>query len=249
MIRLEDISVCYNQGMASEVTALDKLNLKIKEGTFTLVIGSNGSGKSTLLNILAGSLIPDQGRILFNESEIQHLPDYRRSNFVARVFQDPAIGTAQDLSLLENFRLASLRGLRKKIRNGLSSKFRMEIAETVAELQMGLEKRLDEPMRTFSGGQRQAISLLMATYRPSDLLLMDEPTAALDPRSASLVFSLAMKLIKEKRITCLMVTHELKYCMESVDRVIQFSEGKVLRDINKRERKDLDIIELASWFS
>lgn len=249
MIRLENISVRFNKGLSAEVLALDNLHMELEQGSFNLIIGSNGSGKSTLLNLLAGNIFPDSGRILFQEKQIQKWPDFKRSGLISRVFQDPLYGTAPDLSMIENFRLASLRGATKKIHTGINKAFRQEISQLVEQLQMGLERRLDQPMRSFSGGQRQALSLIMATCRPSMLLLMDEPTAALDPKSAAIVFSLAQKIIREKGITGLMVTHEMKYCIQAGDRIIQFHEGKIIRDLNREQKKSLSLAEMAEWFA
>jgi putative ABC transport system ATP-binding protein len=248
MIRLDSISLTFNKGLAAEVKALDRLNLEIEAGTFTLVLGANGSGKSSLLNILAGSILPDSGQINFKNQNITRWPDYKRSAFIARIFQDPLKGTAPGMSLLENFRLASLRNNTRGLQTGLNRNFRRLVAEQVSSLEMGLENRLDQLMGSFSGGQRQALSLLMATWCKADLLLMDEPTAALDPSSAATVFNLAQKIIREKGITCLMVTHDLKYCIQAGDRILLFSEGKVTRDLKGQSKKDLNYNDVANWF-
>jgi putative tryptophan/tyrosine transport system ATP-binding protein len=249
MIRLESVKVVYNRGTTSEIKALDLPILELASGSFTMVVGSNGSGKSSLLNLLAGNLHPAQGRVFFHNKDITMVPDHVRSTFIARIFQDPLKGTAPEMSLLENFRLAALRDKTKSLHTGLNHAFKQKVADQVARLQMDLESRLDQPMGTFSGGQRQALSLLMATWCRADLLLMDEPTAALDPASASLVFNLAQSIIREKGITCLMVTHDLKYCLQAGDRIIQFSEGQVLKDLGEEEKSLLSLTDLVNWFA
>ncbi|MBX7201962.1 MAG: ATP-binding cassette domain-containing protein, partial [Bacteroidia bacterium] len=181
--------------------------------------------------------------------EISKLADYQRSGFISRIFQNPMQGTAPEMTLLENFRLAALRGGNRRLRTGLNADFRKQVAEEVSRLNMGLEERLEQKMGSFSGGQRQALSLLMATRGETSVLLMDEPTAALDPASAALVFNLACSIVKEKAITCLMVTHDLKHCLQAGTRLIQFAEGRIRRDLSGAEKAQLGFAELAAWFA
>ena len=249
MLEIQDLQLTFHQGTAREVNALKHINLAIEKGSFTLLLGSNGSGKSTLLNILAGTLFPNSGKILLDGKELQGIPAHRRSPFIARVFQNPTLGTAPDLSLLDNFRLATLRTHSKGFKIGINSAFRKKVADHISILNLGLETRLDQLMGSFSGGQRQALSLLMATFDTLDLLLLDEPTAALDPRSADLVLNLANRIIKEKNLTAIMVTHELQHCIKVGDRIIQLDQGEVIRDISATQKSSLRLEEVFAWFS
>lgn len=249
MLEIKDLQLTFHQGTAREVKALKHINLTIEKGSFTLLLGSNGSGKSSLLNILAGTLLPNSGTILLDGKELQSIAAHRRSPFIARVFQNPTLGTAPDLSLLDNFRIASLRTQPKGLKIGINTSFRKKVAEHVSILNLGLESRLDQLMGSFSGGQRQALSLLMATFDTLDLLLLDEPTAALDPRSAGLVLHLAERIIKEKNLTAIMVTHELQHCIKVGDRIIQLDQGEVIRDISATQKSSLRLEEVFAWFA
>ena len=249
MIEISQLSKTFHAGTAREVKAVNNVNLQLEAGSFTLLLGSNGSGKSTLLNLLAGTALPDAGKILIQGKEIQSLPAYKRSASIARIFQDPTAGTAPDLSLIDNFRLAALRTKTKGFQLGVNSAFRQQVAEHISVLGMGLENRLNQPMGSFSGGQRQALSLLMATFDSLDVLLLDEPTAALDPRSAALVIDLSQRIVAEKKITAVMVTHELRHCMQLGNRIIQMSEGKIIRDVAGKEKEGLRLEELVNWFT
>ena len=249
MLEIQDLQLTFHQGTAREVNALKHINLAIEKGSFTLLLGSNGSGKSTLLNILAGTLFPNSGKILLDGKELQDIPAHRRSPYIARVFQNPTLGTAPDLSLLDNFRIASLRTQSKGLKIGINAAFRKKVAEHVSILNLGLENRLDQLMGSFSGGQRQALSLLMATFDTLDLLLLDEPTAALDPRSADLVLNLANRIIKEKNLTAIMVTHELQHCIKVGDRIIQLNQGEVIRDIAATQKSSLRLEDVFAWFA
>lgn len=249
MIEISHLSKTFHAGTAREVKAVNDVNLQLEAGSFTLLLGSNGSGKSTLLNLLAGTTLPDAGTIRIHGKEIQTLPAYKRSASIARIFQDPTAGTAPDLSLIDNFRLAALRTKTKGFQLGVNSAFRKLVAKHVSVLGMGLENRLNQPMGSFSGGQRQALSLLMATFDSLDVLLLDEPTAALDPRSAALVIELSRRIVSEKNITAVMVTHELRHCTQIGNRIIQMSEGKIIRDVAGKEKESLRLEELVNWFA
>lgn len=249
MLEIKDLQLTFHQGTAREVKALKHVNLSIEKGSFTLLLGSNGSGKSSLLNILAGTLLPNSGTIMLDGKELQSIAAHRRSPFIARVFQNPTLGTAPDLSLLDNFRIASLRTQPKGLKIGINTAFRKKVAEHVSILNLGLESRLDQLMGSFSGGQRQALSLLMATFDTLDLLLLDEPTAALDPRSADLVLHLAECIIKEKNLTAIMVTHELQHCIKVGDRIIQLDQGEVIRDISATQKSSLRLEDVLAWFA
>jgi putative ABC transport system ATP-binding protein len=249
MLEINELNLTFHPGTAQEVKALKHINLNIEKGSFTLLLGSNGSGKSTLLNILAGTLLPNSGKVLLNGKELQNEAAYLRSPYIARVFQNPTQGTAPDLTLLDNFRIASLRTQPKGLKIGINAAFRKKVADHVSILNLGLENRLDQLMGSFSGGQRQALSLLMATFDSLDLLLLDEPTAALDPRSAELVLNLANRIIKEKNLTAIMVTHELQHCIKVGDRIIQLDQGEVIRDISATQKSSLRLDDVFTWFA
>lgn len=248
MISFEDINVYFNQGTSLEVHALKNLQLEIQPKTFTVLVGANGSGKSTLLNLIAGTINPSEGHLVYNDTDITNKSVASRSNFIARIFQNPTLGTSPNLSLIENFRLASLRSRKKNPIIGINDSFRKVVASHVSILEMGLEKRLDQPLSSFSGGQRQALSLLMATFDKLDVLLLDEPTAALDPKSAETVINLAFKVVREKELTAILVTHDLRHCLYPVDRVIQMQEGEIRKDITGRQLEVLELDTLKNWF-
>lgn len=249
MIELRNLTIQYTAGSDSGFTGLRNLDLRLREGNFTIVVGANGSGKSTLLNVIAGLVQPDSGEVLIGGQRVDGMPEHRRSSRIGRIFQDPSAGTAPDLSLAENFRLAALRARPKGLKRGLDVAFRRTVQQKTARLGLGLERRLDEPMNSFSGGQRQALSLLMATFDRPDLLLLDEPSAALDPRSAATVMQLLDDIVCTEKITTLMVTHDLSHAIRYGDRIIQLSGGSIERDISGREKAALKIADLYSWFS
>jgi putative ABC transport system ATP-binding protein len=248
MIELQHISKTYNAQSPLEVRALKDISFILEPATFNVLIGANGSGKSTLLNILAGSESPDKGHIIFQQDDITKQQVHQRSKRVARLFQNPTIGTAPDLTLLENFRLASLRTRKKGLELGINAAFRKVVASHISILDMGLENRLDQKMSSFSGGQRQALSLLMATFDNLDLLLLDEPTAALDPKSAALVFDLSLRIVREKKLCALMVSHDLKHCLKPIDRILQMAQGSVVRDVQTSAEGKLELANIYSWF-
>jgi len=248
MIEISGLCKTFNEGRVNEVKSLQDVNIRISEGEFVIVIGANGSGKSTLLNTIAGSVIPTAGSINIDGLNLTRLPDYKRSKWVARVFQNPLSGTAPGLSILENFRMAALRTSRKNLKIGINDTFKSLVKERVAILGMGLEKKLNHPMGSLSSGQRQALTLLMSVMDDLKILLLDEPTAALDPRSAELVMKSANQLIKEYNLTALMVTHNLKDAYQYGSRLVQMEEGRILRDINRGEKRDLKPTDLYEWF-
>lgn len=249
MIELKNISKSFGSGTIHEIRALQPLSLELKDGEFVVLIGSNGSGKSTLFNLLAGSVKSDTGSILINGKDITHLPDHKRSRYISRIFQNPLSGTAPELSILENFRLASLRTQKKGLSVGSNKLFKKEVKEQVASLNLGLEDKIDQPMGTLSGGQRQALTLLMATMDRTDILLMDEPTAALDPGTSALLMELASKIAHEKGLTTLLITHQVKEVLKYGDRLIQLKSGKIRRDLNTAQKRELEVNEVMSWFS
>ncbi|HOY48546.1 MAG TPA: ATP-binding cassette domain-containing protein [Flavobacteriales bacterium] len=249
MIEILKLNKTFHLGSERQVIAVQNLDISFENGSFNLLIGSNGSGKSTLLNLIAGTILPDSGTISINGKPIQSIPSYKRSTSIARIFQDPTAGTAPDLSLLDNFRIASLRTQKKGLRIGVDAAFRKVVAAHVSILDMGLENRLNQPMGSFSGGQRQALTLLMATFDKLDVLLLDEPTAALDPKSAVRILELTQRIVAEKKIIAIMVTHELRQCIQVGTRIIQLSEGQIIRDVAGNTKTQLRLEELANWFA
>ncbi len=248
MIQLVHATKVFNAESSSAVVALNELNLAIPEGQFMVVVGANGSGKSTLLNLLAGSMFVDTGRILIDGKDVTTMKDYQRSKFISRIYQNPITGTAPDLSILDNFRIASLRTSKKQLRIGIDDAFRKKVADKISVLQMGLENKLDVAMGILSGGQRQALTLLMSVMDSSKVLLLDEPTAALDPKSALKVMELTQQLISEYKLTAVLITHEIKFAHSYGNRIIQLAEGRIKRDLNNSEKKALSIQELFEWF-
>lgn len=248
MIELKHISKSFHEGKLNEVCALNDINLTISPAEFVILVGSNGSGKSTLLNLIAGNVFPNKGLIEIDGVDVTKLPEYKRSKWVARVFQNPLQGTASDLSIIENFRLAALRTFPKNLQIGLNAAFTKAVADKIATLGLGLENKLNQPMGTLSGGQRQALSLLMTVMADIKVLLLDEPTAALDPKSAEIVLTTADTLINEYQITAVMVTHNLKDAHHYGSRVLQMVEGEVFKDIDKKEKYNLTDAEMYKWF-
>jgi len=248
MLELHHICKTFDRGKATGVMAVDGVTLQLEAGSYTVIVGANGSGKSTLLNLIAGSIYPDSGKILLKGEEIQRLPDYRRSPWVARVFQNPLTGTAASLSILDNFRMAALRKSPKWMKRGVDRRFKTTVAEKLATLGMGLEDKLTQVMGTLSGGQRQAITLLMTVMTGVDVLLLDEPTAALDPRSAREVMEIADRIIRENNLTALLVTHNINEALHYGTRLIQMENGKVVRDFDNQTKSGLQHGEVVTWF-
>ncbi|MFM7218319.1 MAG: ABC transporter ATP-binding protein [Bacteroidota bacterium] len=248
MISLQNIRKCFGAGTPAEVTALNNVSLEIPSGEFVVLLGSNGSGKSTLMNVIAGSEMTDQGKVMIDGKDVTNSSAHDRSSDVARIFQQPTAGTASELTLLENFRLAALRTQSKGLRIGTGPAFRALVKEKVATLGLGLENKIDQEMGTFSGGQRQALTLLMAVMDKTKVLLLDEPAAALDPRTSARIMELSEQLVKEHRLTAILITHELKDALRYGDRVILLSEGSIVQDVSGNDRKNLDINRLLGWF-
>ncbi len=248
MIELRHISKVFNPGQVNEVTALNAIDLCVETGEFVVIVGSNGSGKTTLLNIIAGAILPEEGSVWINGTEVTRLPEYQRSRWVARVFQNPLAGTAPELSILDNFRLAALRTRRKRLVIGINEKFKTLVADKVAVLELGLENKLQQPMGSLSGGQRQALTLLMSTMDHTDILLLDEPSAALDPKSAEVVMQTAGKIIRAYNLTTVFITHNMREALEYGNRIIHMVNGRIVRDVDGDAKRQLKLEDIYGWF-
>lgn len=248
MISIQNLTKIYNPGRENEVTALDEVSLEIRKNEFVVIIGSNGSGKTTLLNMIQGAERPSSGSITIHGTDVTSLPDYKRSRWIARVFQNPNQGTAPDLTILDNFRLAALRTQPKTLKIGTTATFKKKVRDKIATLGMGLENKTSQFMGNLSGGQRQALTLLMSVMDETEILLLDEPTAALDPRSSALILNLAENLQKELGITTLLITHNLKDAHHYGNRLLQFREGKIRHDVPAGEKARLSMQDIFRWF-
>ena len=249
MLKLENICLTFNAGTVNEKKALTDLSLHLPEGDFVTILGSNGAGKSTLFNTIAGTYTPDSGKVYLNGRDITALPDYKRSKQIGRLFQDPLKGTAPNMTIEENLALAYLRANHTKSPFSMVSKAdRAEFRERLAMLNLGLEERMNQPVGLLSGGQRQALTLLMATLVTPKILLLDEHTAALDPGTAEVVLELTKKIVAENNITCLMITHNLASSLAIGNRTIMMADGRIVLDIGGEERKGLTADDLRQRF-
>ena len=248
MIELRQVHKVFNRGKANQVNAVTGVDLSIVQKEFLVIVGSNGSGKTTLLNLVAGSILPSSGHISINETDVTKLPEFKRSEWIARVFQNPLSGTAPDLSIIDNFRLAAIRTQPKGLTIGVNPKFKSQVKDKIASLGMGLENKTEQLMGTLSGGQRQALTLLMSVMDNCKVLLLDEPTAALDPRSAEIVMKTAEHLVDEFGLTAILVTHNLKDAFTYGNRIIQMAEGKIIKDFDEKEKSALKQNDLFDWF-
>jgi len=248
MLTIDRIHKTFNAGTPNEVRALRGVSLTIDEGSFVVVIGTNGSGKSTLLNAVAGSFVVDHGAIGLGGADITRWPEHRRAATVGRVFQNPFSGTAPNMSIAENLALAARRGSSRGLGWALKASMRAEMLDRVRQLNMGLESRLDSPIGTLSGGQRQALTLLMASWIKPKLLLLDEHTAALDPKSADSVIRLSEQVIARDRLTTMMVTHSMQQAAHLGDRLVMMQRGVVIHDFRGAEKSRLRAGDLLARF-
>jgi putative ABC transport system ATP-binding protein len=248
MIAVEGLSVCFNPGTPLERRALKDLTLKLDDKEFGCVIGPNGAGKSTLLSVIAGDVMPEGGRVILSNRDVTRLPAERRAGLVARVFQDPLAGSCGQLTIAENLAIAARRGKWRGFGDALARHRTRSIFERVAELNIGLEQRLDQPMGSLSGGQRQALALVMATLAPSSVVLLDEHTAALDPANAEFVLELTTTLVKRFGLTVLMVTHSMRQALDLGTRTIMLHDGEVALDVRDPERRGLTVEDLVARF-
>ncbi|WP_214070286.1 ATP-binding cassette domain-containing protein [Mucilaginibacter sp. dw_454] len=249
MIQITNLHKTFNRGKANEVNAVKGIDLTINGEEFVVIVGSNGSGKTTLLNLISGSVIPSSGTISIDGDDVTKLADYQRSKWIARVFQNPMSGTASELSILDNFRLAAIRTKAKGLNIGVTEAFKRDVKQRIAALGMGLETKLEQPIGTLSGGQRQALTLLMSVMDECKILLLDEPTAALDPKSAEIVINIADKLTTAYKLTTILITHNLKDAYNHGTRIIQMGEGHILKDIDATHKKALKQSDLFEWFA
>lgn len=248
MIQLETIHVTFNPGTPLETRALNGVDLTIPDGQFVTVIGSNGAGKSTLLNAISGDIIPDRGTVKIAEQTVTQLPTHKRAKFVARVFQNPLAGSCAHLTVEENLALAHRRGKSRGLRSALNHRLREDLRAQLATLGLGLENRLRDRMGLLSGGQRQAVSLLMSTLAPNKILLLDEHTAALDPKTAVSVLQLTRQIVEQRQVTTLMITHSMRQALDFGDRVLMLHQGKIIFDLAGTERNGLEVKDLLQLF-
>ncbi len=248
MLKISDVEKTFNPGTINEKKALKGINLHLKAGDFVTVIGGNGAGKSTMLNMIAGVYPVDCGSIVIDGIDITHLPEYKRAKYLGRVFQDPMTGTAADMQIEENLALAARRGKKRTLRAGITSKERAEYKELLKILGLGLEERLTAKVGLLSGGQRQALTLLMATLKKPKLLLLDEHTAALDPKTAKKVLEITEEIVTKDQLTTLMITHNMHDAIAYGNRLIMMNEGKVIVDVSGEEKKQLTVAQLLELF-
>lgn len=248
MMQAENLILTFNPGTPIENPALRGINLRIEDGEFVTVIGTNGAGKSTFLNTIAGTIKVDSGKILLNGIDVTKKSAHQRANWVARVFQDPMAGTCEGLTIEENMALAYKRGEPRFLKGALNSKNRELFKEKLSVLKLNLENRLTDRMGLLSGGQRQAVSLLMASLQPSKILLLDEHTAALDPKTASFVLELTDQIVAENKLTAMMVTHSMQQALTHGTRTVMLHQGQVVLDVSGKEREGMTVPDLLNMF-
>lgn len=249
MLSLKGINKYYNPGTVNEMCLFEDYDLEIKDGEFVSIVGSNGSGKTSLLNLICGSIPVDSGKIYIDGKDVTHMPEYRRAGFIGRVYQNPALGTCPDMTILENMSLADTKGKSFDLRRGTDKRKKEHYRELLSGLGLGLENKLDIKVGSLSGGQRQAMALLMSTMTDIDFLILDEHTAALDPKTADLIMELTDRIVREKGLTALMVTHNLRYAAEYGDRLIMMHEGRDVLDLSGAEKERTGVELLLSKFN
>ncbi len=249
MLEIKNATKIFNPGTVNEKIAISDLSLTLNDGDFVTVIGGNGAGKSTLLNLISGTYLLDEGQILIDSVDVTKLPEYKRAKFIGRVFQDPMVGTAADMWIEENMALANLRGKRRGLSWAISQKDRAYYKELLSVLDLGLEDRLSTKVGLLSGGQRQAITLLMASMNHPKLLLLDEHTAALDPKTAAKVLDITRHIVETDKLTTLMITHNMKDAIAIGNRLIMMNNGRIIYDISGEEKKKLTVSALMELFA
>ncbi len=249
MLDVIKIRKTFNPGTVNEKTAVSNLSLHLEDGDFVTIVGSNGAGKSTMFNAIAGSFYVDEGHIVLNDKNITYVPEYKRSKIIGRLFQDPLKGTAPNMTIEENLALAYLRSSSSKAPfSRINKKDKELFKEQLSLLNMGLEDRMSQPVGLLSGGQRQALTLLMATIVPPELLLLDEHTAALDPATADKVLELTKTIVEKHHITCMMITHNMHQALEMGNRTFMMADGAIVLDVSGQERKNMTVEDLLRRF-
>lgn len=249
MLEINSIYKTFNAGTVNEKTALDGLSLKLNEGDFVTVIGGNGAGKSTLLNAIAGTWFVDEGEIYIDGTNITKMPEFKRAKFIGRVFQDPVMGTAATMGIDENLALAARRGKGRGLRKGITKAECRQYKELLSTLELGLENRLTSKVGLLSGGQRQAVTLLMASLKKPRILLLDEHTAALDPKTAAKILETTNQIVERDKLTTLMITHNMRDAISHGNRLIMMNSGKIILDIAGEEKKNLTVNDLLQKFA
>ena len=249
MLKITNLHKTFNPGTVNAKHALNGLNLELRDGDFVTVIGGNGAGKSTMLNAIAGVFSPDFGKVEIDGVDVTNIPEYKRAAYLGRVFQDPMKGTAADMEIAENLSIAARRGTKRRLVWGLPRKEREGYKALLAELDLGLENRLSSKVGLLSGGQRQAVTLLMATIKEPKLLLLDEHTAALDPKTAQKVLEITEKIVKERNLTTVMITHNMRDAIRYGNRLIMMHEGRIIVDVSGEEKEKLTVEQLLGLFT
>lgn len=249
MLEISHITKAFNKGSIHEKIALNDLSLSLADGDFVTVIGGNGAGKSTLQNAISGVWKPDSGKILLDGMDITDLPEYARSKYLGRVFQDPMLGTAADMQIEENLALAARRGKKRGLKTGITREERENYKKMLSQLDLGLEDRLNVKVKLLSGGQRQALTLLMASMNKPKLLMLDEHTASLDPKTAARVLEITDKVVNENHLTTLMVTHNMRDAIRHGNRLVMLHAGRVVVDVAGEEKQKLTVEDLLNLFA
>ena len=249
MIELKNVSKIYNPGTVTELCLFDNFNFTVKGGEFVSVVGSNGSGKTSMLNIICGSIPVSDGEVLIDGNNVNNLPEFKRYRMIGRVYQNPSAGTCPNMTILENMSLADNKGKCFGLSFGVNNTRKEFYRSQLSSLGLGLEDKLDVKLGALSGGQRQAVSLLMATMTPIDFLILDEHTAALDPKTAEIIMELTDKVIKEKNLTAIMVTHNLRYAVEYGTRLIMMDKGNIILDKQGEEKQNVKVDDILNIFN
>lgn len=249
MLELKNVSKIYNPGTVTELCLFDKFNFTVKGGEFVSVVGSNGSGKTSMLNIICGSIPVSDGEVLIDGNNVNNLPEFKRYRMIGRVYQNPSAGTCPNMTILENMSLADNKGKCFGLSFGVNNTRKEFYRSQLSSLGLGLEDKLDVKLGALSGGQRQAVSLLMATMTPIDFLILDEHTAALDPKTAEIIMELTDKVIKEKNLTAIMVTHNLRYAVEYGTRLIMMDKGNIILDKQGEEKQNVKVDDILNIFN
>lgn len=249
MLELREIYKYYNPGTVNEMCLFRDFNFQVEKGEFVSVVGSNGSGKTSMLNIICGSIDVDEGAVLINGQNVTNMPEHRRMQRIGRVFQNPAMGTCPSMTILENMALAENKGKPYDLGRGVNKKREEIYREMLRPLNLGLEDKLHVKVGSLSGGQRQAMSLLMSTMTPMDFLILDEHTAALDPKTAEINMQLTDQVVQKKKLTAVMVTHNLRYAIEYGSRIVMMHQGKIILDRRGEEKKNMDVDDVLELFN